>query len=202
MTAEERRAYHRDYYAKNREKILAQQLAGRKAFREANPIVKKDPIPGRVKTANYRERHKATKGDEWKRKAKEYRYKNGWKVRMWRRKHHHKMMQEPVNVLVKRMRSRLGDELRFRARRTKKFSGAMELVGCIREQLAAHIESLFKPGMSWANRSAWHIDHIRPVSSFDMMNFEEQKKCFHFTNLQPLWKSENCAKGDKYEPTA
>lgn len=53
--------------------------------------------------------------------------------------------------------------------------------------------------MSWKNKSEWHIDHIRPISSFDLNNPEEQAKCFHYTNLQPLWAIDNLKKGAKYE---
>lgn len=57
--------------------------------------------------------------------------------------------------------------------------------------------------MSWENRGnfGWHVDHIKPCASFDLTKPEEQAKCFHYTNLQPLWARENIAKGDKYEIT-
>ena len=54
--------------------------------------------------------------------------------------------------------------------------------------------------MNWLNYKldGWHVDHIRPVASFDLTNEEEFKKCFHYTNLQPLWADENLKKSDKY----
>ncbi len=60
-----------------------------------------------------------------------------------------------------------------------------------------HLEQQFKPNMTWNNHgiTGWHIDHIIPCSSFDLTKEEEQKKCFHYTNLQPLWFDENLAKG-------
>jgi hypothetical protein len=61
--------------------------------------------------------------------------------------------------------------------------------------LMAHLESQFLPGMSWANRRLWHIDHQRPCASFNLTNPAQQHACFHFSNLRPLWAADNLAKG-------
>jgi hypothetical protein len=53
--------------------------------------------------------------------------------------------------------------------------------------------------MTWENHGSWHIDHRIPICSFDLKEEEEQKKCFHYTNLQPLWAAENLSKGGKYQ---
>jgi hypothetical protein len=83
--------------------------------------------------------------------------------------------------------------------RTTKSKRTQELIGCSIDQLREHIESLFKPGMSWDNYgvSGWHIDHIKPCSSFDLTDIEQQKACFNYKNLQPLWARENLTKGCK-----
>jgi hypothetical protein len=73
----------------------------------------------------------------------------------------------------------------------------MKLIGCNIEQLKQHLQNQFKLGMSWDNHGKWHIDHIRPCASFDLSKPEEQRKCFHYTNLQPLWAEENISKKDK-----
>ena len=73
----------------------------------------------------------------------------------------------------------------------------MELIGCTIEQLRRHLKKQFKPGMSWSNYGKWHVDHIIPCASFDLSKSEEQRKCFHYTNLQPLWAEENIIKSDK-----
>jgi hypothetical protein len=69
------------------------------------------------------------------------------------------------------------------------------------ETVKKHLESLFKKGMSWENHGneGWHIDHIIPCAAFDLTDPKQQKKCFHYTNLQPLWAKDNLSKGDKYE---
>ena len=74
-----------------------------------------------------------------------------------------------------------------------------ELLGCTVAQARQHLESLFQPGMSWDNYGDWHIDHIRPCDSFDLTDPEQQKQCFHYTNLQPLWAEDNLKKGAKWE---
>ena len=57
--------------------------------------------------------------------------------------------------------------------------------------------------MTWDNygRSGWVIDHIRPCASFNLSKSSEQKKCFHYSNLQPLWEEDNLVKSDKYNPS-
>lgn len=74
-----------------------------------------------------------------------------------------------------------------------------ELVGCDIEFFKKYIEKHFRSGMSWNNYGyyGWHIDHIRPCSSFDLTDPKQQKECFHYTNLQPLWAKENLSKNDK-----
>jgi hypothetical protein len=66
------------------------------------------------------------------------------------------------------------------------------LLGCSPRELKAHFEKLFQPKMSWENYgSEWEIDHIRPVASFDLTDPDQQAACFHYTNLRPLWRTDN-----------
>jgi hypothetical protein len=74
----------------------------------------------------------------------------------------------------------------------------MEMVGCTVERLRAHLEAQFAPGMSWENYGEWQIDHIRPCASFDLSNPLQQRACFNFVNLRPLWKSDNASKGSYF----
>lgn len=74
----------------------------------------------------------------------------------------------------------------------------MELLGCDINFLRGHLESKFQKGMTWENynHKGWHMDHIIPCAVFDMTNEEEQRVCFHYTNLQPLWAKDNISKSD------
>lgn len=99
-----------------------------------------------------------------------------------------------------KLTSRLRRRVRHALARKAKSKGTLKLLGCDGETLMKHLESLFKPGMSWLNRgSVWHIDHIRPCATFDLLKVSEQRKCFHYTNLQPLFAKENLKKGKKWE---
>lgn len=72
-----------------------------------------------------------------------------------------------------------------------KISTTVELLGCSIPQLRTHLEIQFQPGMSWENYGEWHVDHKKPCAAFDLNRAEQQKECFHYTNLQPLWAEEN-----------
>jgi len=83
-----------------------------------------------------------------------------------------------------------------------KNASTIEFLGCSIEDLKIHLESKFTSRMNWKNHSrfGWHIDHIRPCSTFDLSDPDQQKQCFHYTNLQPLWWNENIAKGGTNRP--
>lgn len=68
------------------------------------------------------------------------------------------------------------------------------------EELKQHLESKFQPGMTWDNwgRSGWHIDHIKPLASFNLSIPEEHKQACHYTNLQPLWAKDNLSKNKRF----
>ena len=77
----------------------------------------------------------------------------------------------------------------------KKGASAVRDLGCTLGELMVHLEARFSEGMSWDNYGEWHIDHIRPLVSFDLTDSEQCKVACHFTNLQPLWGPENLSKG-------
>lgn len=77
-----------------------------------------------------------------------------------------------------------------------KFDSTMNLAGCSREDLVQHLEKQFTEGMVWGKKSKIHIDHIVPCSYFDLSKEGDQRICFHYLNLQPLWKNDNLNKGN------
>ncbi len=90
------------------------------------------------------------------------------------------------------LRKRLGTALRG----NQKAGSAVRDLGCTIPELKLYLEKLFQPGMTWENwgRKGWHIDHIKPLASFDLTDREQFLKACHYTNLQPLWATENLRK--------
>ncbi len=128
-----------------------------------------------------------------RKQSKEYKAK----IAAYAKERYHKCTQHKIGTCI---RTRIKDALTYnRITGIKKTRRTEELLGCTIEKCKIYLESLFKEGMSWDNYGyrGWHIDHIEPCSSFNLTNIEEQKKCFHYTNLQPLWAKDNLSKGDK-----
>lgn len=78
----------------------------------------------------------------------------------------------------------------------KKTKNTMRYVGCSKAQLVAHIEKQFEKGMTWENYGQWEIDHIHPLSKWDLTDPMQMGLANHFTNLRPLWKGQNAAKSN------
>lgn len=97
--------------------------------------------------------------------------------------------------IKKNLRSRLWHALKGKT----KSQNTMKLLGCDIDFLKKYLENKFLPGMSWKNYSyrGWHVDHIMPCDLFDLSKPKEQKRCFHYTNLQPLWAKDNISKNNK-----
>ena len=94
-----------------------------------------------------------------------------------------------------RLKSNLRSLFHGATSRWPKKSSVWRLVGCSPEKLRDWLEMHFAEGMSWENRSEWHIDHIRPIASFED---PADPACWHWSNLQPLWADDNLKKSDKW----
>ena len=85
----------------------------------------------------------------------------------------------------------------LRGKNARKRSGLTDLLGISIDELRVYLEALFKDGMNWENYGKWHIDHIIPISSFDLSTLNGQKEAMNYKNLQPLWALDNMRKGKK-----
>jgi hypothetical protein len=110
----------------------------------------------------------------------------------WRRDKYRNNLEYRLTTLL---RSRLTNAIKG----TAKKSSAKQLIGCSIPQLRKHLEQQFKDGMTWDNHGDWHIDHIKPCAAFNLTNEDEQRECFHYSNLQPLWAIENMRKGAAWD---
>jgi hypothetical protein len=175
--------------------------------------------PDRVKMweANKQEKHK----DKIKQRQQQYykknkdvikKYKDKWyqenRERILERLSYLNSLKPKIKVrvrskvekrVVNNCRSRISIALQRNVGR--KSDKTKTLIGCGFKTLMKHLEKQFVSGMSWNNygRDGWSIDHIKPCKLFDLTKKEEQFKCFHYTNLQPLWHIDNLQKGDRYE---
>ena len=141
----------------------------------------------------YRDFHKKERKEANKKYQRTYRKE--------RRKRQKERMKTDINFKIRRnLRSRVFQALKKNA----KSLPTMFLIGCEIEYLVHHLQCQFTKGMNWDNhgngwngKKQWHIDHIKPCASFDLTKTREQKKCFNYTNLQPLWAVDNRKKGNK-----
>ncbi len=217
---EKKREYNREYNKKNRERITATAKIWsannkdkvRKSQKEADRkyrLKHKDRVDANRKRWNKNNpekvrAHRRARGEREidKTKAcarsKKWREENREYVRERDRK---KFQTNPLHKLRQNIRARLHHALRNDSK-SKKSKHTLELLGCSIKEYRIYLESKFKPGMTWENHGkyGWHIDHIIPCASFDLAKPEEQEKCFHYLNTQPLFAKENLSKGDKIQP--
>ena len=202
LTKEQKRARagYRPYALLSDEQKKNKRRRNREWMRAWN---REHPEEGRERSLfNYR-KHKAkriAKIAEWKARNRDRvtasNKRSEARLKRWLKKQpywNHRYATEVQHRLKRLLQARLHQALcASRARRSGK---TVELLGCTLRQLKVHIESKFLSGMSWDNRSKWHIDHIRPCASFDLTDPGQQRLCFHYTNLQPLWAGDNHRKG-------
>lgn len=158
-----------------------------------------------------------------KKDTKEYNNKNRERVKI-RNREYYKNHSEKIKQKEKERRStieyknyykeyskkylletnhKIAHSIRVRTRQVLKThkvkDSLINMLGCSINSFRVYIESKFKVGMNWNNYGVhgWHIDHIIPCYNFNLENPEEQKKCFIYTNLQPMWAKDNLSK-NKY----
>jgi len=172
--------YAKKYYEKNKEKSSTYAKERRSVDREKSSTYAK----------KYYEKHLLQK--------KEYKKANKEKIAQNSRLKYKTDIQYKIRVVI---RTRLKQTLKTYIKYGKyvKISSAIKELGCTVEELKLHLESRFQEGMTWDNHGlhGWHIDHIKPLASFDLTDIEQFKQACHYSNLQPLWATDNLSKGAK-----
>lgn len=189
----------RDYY--NRTKEIQKQKNKERYLKKPKPILSEQELE--IRRAKARERIKKMKSDPVRLKArqdyeKEYRKKNSEKYKARSKEYREENKKELSRKKLEdkwanpsvRIAYNLRNRLRLVLNGSQKSKNTIKLVGLNSfRDLQIYIESLFTKGMCWNNYGihGWHIDHIKPCSSFDLTIPKQQEECFHYTNLRPLW---------------
>lgn len=140
-------------------------------------------------------------------KSKRYRNKHKAKINK-RKKSYYAINKNKINryYVTKRktnLQFKLCSILRSRLicalKNNQKVGSAVKDLGCTIDEFKTYLESKFQPGMTWDNHGhrGWHIDHIKPLASFDLSDRKQLLEACHYTNLQPLWAKDNLFKKDK-----
>jgi len=160
--------------------------------------------------SEYQKQYRQANKEEIKEYQKEYRQDNKEKKKeyasQYRQEHkeerneyeRNRRANNPVIALRENVRNMINHALKSNGG-SKAGESVLQYLPYTMEELESHLESQFKPGMTWKNRSEWHIDHIYPQSKlpFDSMDHPNFLKCWALDNLQPLWAEENISKGAK-----
>lgn len=205
--------YFKNYYLNNKTRLLKKQEDYNKSHKSEQKIYwdthKKEKElyrklnSDKIKESNrlyrlnhkkeideYNKNYKVIHKEEIKKKMQIYHSKNRSKIQEMI----NKRRKEDVNFrLIGNLRHRVWNTIK----NNYKSKNTLKLVGCSVDFLKSYLEAFFANGMSWNNYGKWHIDHIKPCASFDLSKSSEQRKCFHYTNLQPLWAKDNLTKSDK-----
>lgn len=125
-----------------------------------------------------------------RRDTPEYREKVRERNRLYSQK---RRKEDPQFRLTINLRNRLNRAIALDCKK----GSAVKLLGCSIADFKTYISARFAPGMTWSNYGKWHIDHILPLSSFDLNTPIELEKACHYSNLQPLWAKDNLKKSDR-----
>lgn len=170
--------YNKKYYVDNSLKIKDST----KAYRLANL----------EKNKQYHKTYNEINKDVLLARKKKYAKDNRTAINTYWRE---RKINDPAFLVRSRIRNRFNIALKRQG--TKKINKTMEYVGCSKEELKKHIEAQFVDGMTWDNKGKWHIDHIKPLSSFDLSDEKQVFEAMNFCNLQPLWAEDNIKKSNK-----
>lgn len=146
---------------------------------------------------NHKEWYEENK-DKWNEYIKEYRENNKDKIRKVKRNYEKtRKANDPIYKLINNFRTAIYQVLK--ENQVQKNGHYFEILKYSPENLIEHLENKFKDGMTWDNYGKWHVDHIKPISSFNIQEIGDDSfmSCWSLENLQPLWGEENIRKSNK-----
>ena len=204
MTKKEHKKYSHLWYLKNKSRHNKLMSRWRKTHRkELLKQLKKYREENKEKISYLKKKWSIKYRDYLREYKRKYYLKNKDKIIKKANDYQKNKRKNDVNFkILGQLRHRIWHVLKGHSKSKK----TLDLLGCNIEQLRKHLASKFTKRMSWDNYGTgyngkgmeqWHIDHIIPCASFDLSKPSEQKKCFHYTNLQPLWAKDNLRKKDK-----
>lgn len=204
----------RIYREKNRDKIRARCRASRKIYYKNNRAkelayakiyCKKNREKILIDNKAYRNSHKVALAESFKRWTEKNREKRAEYYKLYYQINKEKKLSSQRTYFTHRRKIDTNFKLRMNlASRVKavlvgdsKSKSTIELLGCSINELRTWLESQFQDGMTWDNYGQWHVDHVYPCAKFNLEQPYEQKICFNWFNLQPLWAKDNLIKGNK-----
>lgn len=188
----------KEYYEKNKSYIKNKTKENRlnniekySEYHKNRYILKKDDI------SEYMKQYYDNNRDRILARTTNYRNTNKELINKKRRDKDSPYFTKPEHKIRNSLRQRLSKIVKYKDRKIHK--KIIPFLGCSITELRKHLESKFLPTMTWENYGKyWHIDHIIPCSFFNLIDEEEQKKCFHYTNLQPLFAITQVIDGIEY----
>jgi hypothetical protein len=190
-----RAAIKRKCYQKNKEKVAARRREYRQEHREEIAAYNREyRQENKEKFAAYNreygQEHKETIAARRRKYCQEHREE----INATRRERYAK---DPAYAMKFRLRNRMASAVKA-AGLDNKCASTIELLGISPQGLKEWLEAQFTEGMTWENRSDWHVDHRVPCDAFDLSDETNQRICFWYKNLQPMWAEENMEKSNKY----
>lgn len=209
MATEKQRQYAHQYYLRNKERLkpiraawMSKNLQRYKDWHAKYELENADAISERKK------RHRVLHRDEYLKRARKYRINNRSKRIAYQKQYNALRIKERREYkqrrrstdLFFRIRETLASRINSAVKRKQpgtKSSKTTQLLGCDIPFFKQYISERFSAGMGWDNYGMWHFDHIIPCAAFDLSNPTQQRSCFHYSNLQPMWASQNRSKSSK-----
>lgn len=173
------RQKRREWYAKNPERIARYK----QTKKEKRPLAQ----------AQYSKRWRSKNPEKQREACRDWEKRNREHVNAKARE---RLAANPALKIQRRLRCRMRYALHNQS--TCKSAKTSSLLGCEPAFLARYLQARFTPEMTWENYgSVWEVDHVTPCSAYDLTKAAQQRKCFHFSNLQPLLKGRNRSKGPR-----